>query len=79
MAGKIYHVSQRKDGTWQVRAAKAIRALKRFPTQKEAIDFAKTVADNQEGSILIHKRDGKIRKTTYTYNDKEEKDEKEEV
>ena len=67
MAGKIYHVSQSKDGlTWQVKAAKSLKALKKFPTQKEAIEYAKQVAGNQEGNILIHKKDGKIRKTTYS-------------
>ena len=39
--------------------------MKLFDTQKEAIDYAKTVAGNQEGSIVIHKADGKIRKQKY--------------
>ena len=36
-----------------------------FDTQKEAIDYAKQVAGNQEGSIVIHKEDGSIRKQKY--------------
>ncbi len=63
--GKRYHISQRDDDKWQVKAEGAEKALKLFDTQKEAIAFAKTVADNQEGSIIIHKVDGKIRKTKY--------------
>ena len=62
---KRYHISQRDDGKWQVKAEGAEKALKLFDTQKEAIAYAKTVADNQEGSIIIHKVDGKIRKTKY--------------
>lgn len=62
---KKYHVSSNGDGKWQVKAEKAEKALKLFDTQKEAIDYAKKVAGNQEGSIAIHKVDGKIRKTTY--------------
>ena len=63
--GKRYHISQREDDKWQVKAEGAEKALKLFNTQKEAIAYAKSVADNQEGSIIIHKVDGKIRKTNY--------------
>jgi len=62
---KDYHISQREDGKWQVKGAKAEKALKIFDTQAEAIKFAKTTAGNQEGTFTIHKKDGKIRKQTY--------------
>lgn len=61
-AAKVYHVSQHSDGGWQVKAAKAEKALKRFATQAEAIAYAKEVADSQEGSIRVHSRGGQIRK-----------------
>ncbi len=65
MAGK-YHISKRaEDGKWQVKKEKAEKALKLFDTQKEAIDYAKQVAGNQESSIVIHKEDGSIRKQKY--------------
>ncbi|MFA6738838.1 MAG: DUF2188 domain-containing protein [Bacilli bacterium] len=60
-----YHISLREDGKWQVKRGAAEKALKLFETQKEAIDYAKSVADNQETSIVIHKKDGKIRKQKY--------------
>ncbi len=63
---KKYHVAQRNDdGLWQVKAEGAEKALKLFKTQQEAIDYAKKVADNQEGSIMIHKKDGSFRKLSY--------------
>lgn len=62
---KNYHISKRDDGKWQVKLAGGEKAIKLFDTQAEAIDYAKTVADNQEGNITIHKRDGKIRKQNY--------------
>ena len=63
---KIYHVSKRKeDGKWQVKFANGQKALKLFNTQLEAIAFAKEKAHNQDGSISIHKVDGKIRKQKY--------------
>lgn len=63
---KKYHVAQRNDdGLWQVKAEGAEKALKLFKTQQEAIDYAKKVADNREGSIMIHKKDGSFRKLSY--------------
>lgn len=62
----IYHISKRtKDRRWQVKAEGAAKALKLFFTQEEAIDYAKSVAGNQEGRIVIHKEDGSFRKLTY--------------
>ena len=63
---KVYHISKRKeDGKWQVKFANGQRALKLFDTQLEAIAFAKEKAANQDGSISIHKVDGKIHKQKY--------------
>lgn len=62
---KVYHISKHESGKWQVKLGKGAKALKLFDTQKEAIAFAKEKADNQEGSIVIHKLDGKIRKQNY--------------
>ena len=64
--GQKYHISLNEDGKWQVKGEKAGKALKLFDTQKEAIAYAKTVANNQEGNIVIHKVDGKIRKQDYS-------------
>ncbi len=61
--GKTYHITQRQeDGMWQVKLGGGQKALKRFRTQKEAIDYAEKVSGNQEGSIRVHRKDGKIRK-----------------
>ena len=62
---KVYHISLREDGKWQVKFAKGEKVIKTFATQKEAIDYAKKLAENQDGSISIHKKDGKIRKLKY--------------
>lgn len=64
---KVYHVSLRKDdGKWQVKYGGGKKAIKLFDTQAEAIKFAESRADSQEGSISIHKKDGKIRKQDYS-------------
>ena len=60
-----YHVSKREDGKWQVKFAGGEKAIKLFSTQAEAIAYAKKLAENQEGGISIHKKDGKMRKQKY--------------
>lgn len=59
---RVYHISKRKDGKWQVKFANGKKAIKLFPTQAEAIVFAKKLAKSQDGSIRIHSVSGRIRK-----------------
>ncbi len=59
----IYHVTRRKDdGKWQVKYAKGAKAIKLFDTQAEAAAFARKLADNCDGSVVVHKVTGQIRK-----------------
>lgn len=65
-ASKVYHISKRKeDNRWQIKAEGGAKAIKLFNTQKEAIEYCKTLAGNQEARIMIHKEDGSFRKLTY--------------
>lgn len=48
-------------GKWSVRRAGASRASGTFPTQGEAIERAREIAQNQETELFIHGRDGRIR------------------
>ena len=59
---RIYHVSKREDGRWQVKFANGKKAIKLFRTQAEAIVFAKKLAKSQYGSIRVHSVKGTIRK-----------------
>jgi hypothetical protein len=61
-AKKVYHISHRPDGGWQVTFPGSEKALKLFKTQAEAIAFAEGVAKNQGSSISIHSKKGAIRK-----------------
>lgn len=58
--GKDQHVTP-KDGKWQVKGDGNDKATKTFDTQKDAIDYAKTIAKNQKSEVVIHGKDGKIR------------------
>ena len=77
---KRYIITHRKDdGVWQVKLAKGAKVIKLFNTQKEAIDYAETLAENQDGSITIHKKDGKIRKQNYQQKKPAKEEQPEEV
>ena len=65
-APKVYHVSKRaSDKKWQVKAEGADKALRLFFTQADAIEYAKKVAGNQSGRIVVHKEGGGFRKLNY--------------
>lgn len=60
-----YHITKHSDGGWQIKRAKAKKALRRFDTQQEAIEFAKVLEKEKGESYIIHKADGTTRKKTY--------------
>ncbi len=57
VADKKYHIKKHKEG-WQIIADDADRATRVFPTQKEAIDYAK----ENDMEYLLYRADGKLRK-----------------
>lgn len=60
---KAFHVSRRAElNKWQVKATGSDKALKLFNTQKEAIEYANQLAKNQNVSVRVHSKEGKIRK-----------------
>lgn len=67
-----YHVSQNKDPrsdkhkSWRVRKQGSQKTIKYFSTQKEAIEYAESLAGSAGSSVVIHKLDGSIRKQDYT-------------
>lgn len=61
-----YHVLYRKDDNkWYVKREGSDKILRVLETQAEAIAWATIKALNQDTTIIIHKRDGKIRKQNY--------------
>ena len=79
MAKRYVITHSKDDGVWQVKLAKGAKVIKLFDTQKEAIDYAETLAENQDGSITIHKKDGKIRKQNYQQKKPAKEEQPEEV
>jgi len=61
-----YHILYRKDDNkWYVKREGSDKTLRVLGTQQEAIAWATIKALNQDTTIVIHKRDGKIRKQNY--------------
>lgn len=58
--GKNQHVTPKGD-QWQVKGAGNSKATKLFDTQKEAIDYGRNIARNQESELVIHRPNGQIR------------------
>lgn len=55
---RTYHVVKRADGKWEVKYAGGQKAIKLFDTQKEAVEFTKNMAANQDGAMLVHNSKG---------------------
>ncbi|MFK0206894.1 DUF2188 domain-containing protein [Agrobacterium tumefaciens] len=62
------HVVPHPDG-WAVKGAGAERATRVVETQREAIDIARGIAQNQATEMLIHGENGRIRERNSYGND----------
>lgn len=60
MSGKNQHVVPHAGG-WAVRGAGNGRATSVHDTQRDAIDAARGITQNQQSELLIHGRNGQIR------------------
>jgi len=60
MAGKNQHVIPHGSG-WAVRGAGNNRAMAIYETQRDAIEHARGIAQNQGSENLVHGQNGRIR------------------
>jgi len=64
--GKNVHVTPHHGGGWQVKGAGNSKATVVTCTQKESIERAKEIAQNNQSELFIHNRQGRIReRNTY--------------
>lgn len=63
------HVTPHSESGWQVKRAGADRATKLFETQLEAINYAHTIAKNQNSELFVHDKHGRIRERNSYGND----------
>ena len=66
---KNQHVTPHPDGGWQVKGANNSRATVRTSTQKEAINIARAIAQNNHSEVVIHNKQGIIREKNSYGND----------
>lgn len=67
-----YHVLYRAaDDSWIVKREGSDRILRTLETQKDAIAYANIKALSNDTQIVIHKKDGKIRKQNYRKGDED--------
>ena len=66
---KNQHVLPHPEGGWQVKGEKNEKATARTETQAEAIVIAREIAQNQKSELIIHRRNGQIRKKDSYGND----------
>ena len=65
MPKKDQHVVPHESG-WAVKGSGNRKARSVHPTQREAIDAARTIARNQRSEMFIHGKNGRIReRNTY--------------
>lgn len=55
---KVYFV-KKKDGRWQVILKEGAKVIKYFDTKAEAVAYADQLAENQDGTVLVHASKGK--------------------
>ena len=60
MAGKNQHVVPHSSG-WAVKSAGSAKATAVHDTQAQAIEQARSIAQNQKSELLVHGRNGQIR------------------
>lgn len=58
--GKNQHVTPKGD-QWQVKGAGNQKATKLFDTQKEAEEYGRQIAKNQNSELITHNKQGRIR------------------
>lgn len=55
-----YNVVRSMYGGWVVRKFGSHRAMRRFDTQQQAIDWGKAVSEKREADFVIHRGDGTV-------------------
>ena len=54
------HVIRSLRGGWDVKKTGASRASKHFENREEAIEWARSIARNQQSELYVHGEDGRV-------------------
>ena len=59
---KTHHVVKNPTGGWSVKKSGASRASGTYKTQNDAVSSAKKISQNQGTRVVVHGKDGRIKK-----------------
>ena len=55
---KVYHLKT-VDGKWELILKEGAKVIKKFDTKEEAMAYSEKLAENQNGTLLVHASKGK--------------------
>ena len=55
---KVYHL-KKVDGKWELILKEGAKVIKKFDTKEEAMAYSEKLAENQNGTLLVHASKGK--------------------
>ena len=64
-----HFVQPNGDGEWEVKRSGGKKASKKFKLKKDAVDYGRTVSQNQKTELIIKKKDGTIQERDSHGND----------
>ena len=59
---KTHHVVKNPSGGWSVKKSGSSKASGTYGSQKDAVTSAKTISKNQGTRVVVHGKDGRIKK-----------------
>lgn len=66
---KTHHVVHNPNGGWDVKVGGGERAIKHFDIKQPAIDYGRTISQNQNSEFFIHGENGRIQSRDSHGND----------
>ena len=69
MSKKAQHVVPNPKGGWSVKSEAVSRASKRFDTQADAVEWARSKSRQEGLPLIVHGRDGTIRSADFHKKD----------
>ena len=60
MTKETYHIIPNPHGGWCVKRSGATRAVKRFDTKEDAVEYSRDLIMSQEVELFVHGKDGTI-------------------
>lgn len=60
MSKETYHIIPNPHGGWSIKRGGATRAVKRFETKEDAVEYSRDLIAGQEVELFVHRKDGTV-------------------